>query len=197
MSLKRKIIALLSDISRFIQYGDLPTSYYIKKGMRVGKNFCRQGSTKFDITNCWLISIGDNVSIANKVQFLAHDDAAVEELGYRKIGRIDVGNNVFIGANSTILLNTHIGNDAIIASGSVVTKDIPENSIVAGVPARIIGKTDEYMKKNEQLMKEKHIFDIGYSVYGKIDNKKKEEMREILKNDFGYVKIRKFSAEEE
>lgn len=196
MNIKRKIISIASDIARFVQYGDLPTSYYIKKGMKVGKNFCRQGSTKFDITNCWLIEFGNDVTIANKVQFLAHDDTTVEDLGYRKIGSISVGNNVFIGANSTVLLNTKIGNNVIIAAGSVVTKDIPDNSIVAGVPARIIGKSSEYLEKNKMLTKEKHVFNIDYSVYGNIDDQKKEEMRKILKNDFGYVKIKKFSAEE-
>ena len=196
MNIKRKIISIASDIGRFVQYGDLPTSYYIKKGMKVGKNFCRQGSTKFDITNCWLIEFGNDVTIANKVQFLAHDDTTVEDLGYRKIGSISVGNNVFIGANSTVLLNTKIGNNVIIAAGSVVTKDIPDNSIVAGVPARIIGKSSEYLEKNKMLTKEKHVFNIDYSVYGNIDDQKKEEMRKILKNDFGYVKIKKFSAEE-
>lgn len=193
MSVKRIIISLFSDFSRFIQYGDLPTSYYIKKGMKVGKNFCRQGSTKFDITNCWLISIADNATIANKVQLLAHDDTTVESLGYRKIGRIDIGNNVFIGANSTILLNTRIGNDVIIAAGSVVTDDISDNTIVAGVPAKVIGKTDEYIRQNKEYMSEKHVFSIDYSVYGEISDLKKQEMKEILKNDFAYVKIKKFS----
>ncbi len=197
MKLKKKIITRISDISRFLQYGDLSTSYYVKKGMKIGKNFCRQGSTKFDITNCWLISFGDDVTVANKVQFLAHDDTTVEDLGYRKIGRIEVGNNVFIGANSTVLFNTHIGNNVIIAAGSMVTKDIPDNSVAAGVPAKVIGKTDEYMEKNRKLLKEKHIFDIDYSVYGKIDESKKKEMQEILKDDFAFVKIKKLSAEDD
>jgi len=196
MGLKRKLVKVMAGIARFIQYGDLPTWYYEKKGMKIGKNFCRQGSKKFDITNCWLISFGDNVTVANKVQLLAHDDTMVEELGYRKIGTIKIGNNVFLGASSTILLNTRIGDNAIIAAGSVVTRDIPENCVAAGVPAKVIGKTDEYILKNAKLLKEKHNFDINYSVYGKINDAKKKEMQEILKEDIGFVKIKKFSAED-
>ncbi len=53
------------------------------------------------------------------------------------------------------------------------------------------------MEKNRKLLKEKHIFDIDYSVYGKIDESKKKEMQEILKDDFAFVKIKKLSAEDD
>lgn len=191
-----KTKTLLSGISRFIQYGDLPTEYYIKKGMTVGKNFCRQGSTKFDITNCYLISFGDNITVANGVQFLAHDDTTVEELGYRKVGKIIVGNNVFFGAKSTVLMNTKIGNDVIIAAGSMVTKDIPDNTIVAGVPAKVIGKVDEYMEKNRKLMQEKKVFDVNHSIYGDFTNANKDELIKALEKDIAFVKIKKLSKGE-
>lgn len=51
---------------------------------------------------------------------------------------IKIGNNVWIGANCTILPGVKIGDNAIVAAGAVVTKDVPENSIVAGVPAKVI-----------------------------------------------------------
>ena len=55
-------------------------------------------------------------------------------------GKVTIGDNVFIGANSLIVNSITIGNNAIIAAGSVVTKDVPENSIVGGIPAKIIGE---------------------------------------------------------
>ena len=53
---------------------------------------------------------------------------------------ITLGKNVWVGSNSTILQGVTIGDNAVIAAGAVVTKDVPENTIVGGVPARIIRK---------------------------------------------------------
>ena len=59
--LTRMFTKMKNDLQGFIQYGDLPTWYYKKRGMKFGENFCRQSSTKFDISNCYLINIGNNV----------------------------------------------------------------------------------------------------------------------------------------
>ena len=65
-----------------------------------------------------------------------------------KQGLITIGDNVFIGSNSTILYDVTIGNNVIIGAGSVVTKDIPDGVVAAGVPARVIGKFDDYRMKS-------------------------------------------------
>lgn len=62
-------------------------------------------------------------------------------------GPITIGDNVFIGANSTILYDVHIGNNVIVGAGSLVNKNIPDGVIVAGVPARIIGNFKDYKNK--------------------------------------------------
>ena len=64
------------------------------------------------------------------------------------MGRIVVGNNVFIGADAIILPGVTIGNNCIIGCGAVVTRDIPDNSVAVGVPARVIETVDEYVQKN-------------------------------------------------
>ncbi len=63
------------------------------------------------------------------------------------IGTIEIGDNVFIGARSIILYNVKIGNNCIIGAGSIVTKDIPDNSVAVGVPAKVIGKYEDIVKK--------------------------------------------------
>ena len=181
----------LSEIISFFQYGDLPTSYFTKRGMKVGKNFNRQSSTRLDPSHCWLISIGDDVTIGNKVQILAHDDTTRTYLGYGRIAPVTIGDRVFIGANSTILMNTTIGNDVIIGAGSLVTGNIPDNSIVAGVPAKVIGKTSEYIEREKERMKDALVFDGTYTYQKKIDHAKKEEMfaRFTENPGVGYLEI--------
>ena len=61
---------LIAEIKAFLQYGDLPTRYYVKRGMKVGKNFNRQIGTRLDPSNRWLIEIGDDVIMGNKVQLI-------------------------------------------------------------------------------------------------------------------------------
>ena len=66
-----------------------------------------------------------------------------------KISLVRIGNNVFIGAKTTVLPNVKIGNNVVIGAGSIVTNDIPDNSLAVGNPARVIGSTDDYLKKKK------------------------------------------------
>ena len=71
--------------------------------------------------------------------------------------------NVFIGCNSTILGNVKIGPNALIAAGSVVTRDVKENTVVAGNPARVIGTFDEYVEKRgmkEEILNDELLWKI-------------------------------------
>lgn len=181
----------LWEIISFFQYGDLPTSYFVKRGMKVGKNFNRQSSTRLDPSHCWLISIGDDVTISNKVQILAHDDTTRVYTGYGRVGPVKIGDRVFIGANSTILMNTTIGNDVIIGAGSLVTGNIPDDSIVAGVPAKVIGKTSEFIAREKSRMENGLVFDSSYTYQKKISKDKKEEMLKKLEeiSGIGYLDI--------
>lgn len=110
----------------------------------------------------YLISIHNNVRITANVRFITHDmiqpmlrDAGsypvrLENVFY--MGKIEIFDNVMIGANSTILYDVKIGPNAIVAAGSVVVKDVPPGTIVGGNPAKVIGSVEEFAKKRyEQL----------------------------------------------
>jgi acetyltransferase-like isoleucine patch superfamily enzyme len=98
--------------------------------------------------------LGNNVSLS-ACALIGHDGSiAVLNEAYNvkldAVGKIDVKDNVFIGYNAIVLPNVTIGPNAIVAAGAVVTKDVPPDSIVAGVPARVVGKVSELVAKREQ-----------------------------------------------
>jgi len=99
----------------------------------------------------WIITIGDNVFITEGAQFITHDGGTllfrdrVPDLEITK--PIVIGNNVYMGLKTIIMPGVTIGNNVVIGAGSIVTKDIPDNSVAAGVPARVIKSTDEYFEK--------------------------------------------------
>ena len=84
-----------------------------------------------------------------------------------KFGRIVIGNNVHIGTNAIIMPGVSIGNNCIVGCGAVVTHNVPDNTIVAGVPARKIETIEEYAEK----MRGKFVNTKGMS---------REEKREFL-----------------
>ena len=104
-----------------------------------------------------LIRIHNNVRLASNVTFATHDITHfvlnkmpnVPREYNETIGCIELMDNVFIGTNSTILGGVRIGPNAIVAAGSVVTKDVPENSVVGGVPARLICSFDEWLERRK------------------------------------------------
>ena len=188
-------MSIISDMFRFLQYGDLPTRYYVKRGMKVGKNFNRQSGTRLDPSNCWLIEVGDDVIMGNKVQLIAHDFSIMHHTGYARFGKIVIGDRVFIGANSTILMNVHVGNDVVIGAGSLVNKDVPEGSVVAGVPAKVICSTAEYVERQQALLARAPKFLKSDTTYGGGGKTKQQEMLRALEQSpdgVFYAKFRDF-----
>jgi tetrahydrodipicolinate N-succinyltransferase len=80
---------------------------------------------------------------------LAHDASLYFHNGCYRVEKTKIGNNVFIGANATIMPGVTIGNGAIIGAGAVVTKDVKPYTIVGGVPAKELTTVKEYIKKCE------------------------------------------------
>lgn len=152
-----------------------------ERGLKVGKNL-KIYNSHIDYGHCFLIEIGDDVTISNSV-ILAHDASTQHILSKSKVGKVIIGNNVFIGWNSIILPNVTIGDNVIIGSGSVVTKSIPSNSVVAGNPARVIGSFEDFSEKHKKAIKEKPVFNTYWK------NKSEQEILDMqlsLNNTYGY-----------
>ncbi|GFI43975.1 MAG: acyltransferase [Dorea sp.] len=106
-----------------------------------------------------LIKLGDYVNISSNVSFFTHDgvhnvlgkqnEVLPKELKDHKfdesIGCIEIGNHVFIAANVAIGYNTKIGDNVVVTAGSVITNDIPSNSVVRGNPAKVICTLTQYL----------------------------------------------------
>ena len=100
------------------------------------------------------VRIGNNVLLANCT--LVGHDGSVEVLNRAygvkldAVGKIDIRDNVFIGHRAIILPGVTIGPNALVAAGAVVTKDVPPDSAVGGVPARHIGSVAEIVRRREK-----------------------------------------------
>ena len=93
---------------------EFPTESLIKRGMKVGKNFNRQQGCFLDPSHCFLITIGNDVTMSIRVTVMAHDASTKQTIGYTKIGQVHIGDHVFIGANATIQPGVAIGDYAVI-----------------------------------------------------------------------------------
>lgn len=92
-----------------------------------------------------------------------------------------------IGASSVVLPNVRIGNNVIIGAGSVVTKDIPDNVVCAGNPAKVICSLDEYIKKYNAKITNENLLGREYTPLN-LDAKKKMHMKKLTTNGFCYMK---------
>jgi acetyltransferase-like isoleucine patch superfamily enzyme len=115
------------------------TPLYINYGKhtKIGKNvFINFDCTFLDLGG---ITVEDGVLIAPKVSLLSEGHPLVpEERHSLTVGHIHIRKNAWIGANATILQGVTVGENSVVAAGAVVSKDVPDNTIVGGIPAKII-----------------------------------------------------------
>jgi acetyltransferase-like isoleucine patch superfamily enzyme len=129
---------------RYERWGD-PVAYARSLGVKIGSD-CRLIGVEFG-SEPYLVTLGDHVS-ATGTQFITHDGGVWVFRDRRPDGDlvepITVGDNVFLGAATFILPGVTIGTNVVIGAGAVVTRDIPDNCVAVGVPARPIRLIEEY-----------------------------------------------------
>lgn len=138
-----------------------------------------------------LLKLHNNITIAAHVNFVTHD--AIRHVLFHKykkrfgasIGCIEIMDNVFIGLGSIIMPNVRIGENCIIGAGSVVTKDVPSNSVVAGVPAKRICSFKEYVNRRNYITSEEEKMSYDELVKNCWDSfyKKRGDTNENIQNN--------------
>lgn len=145
---------MIRSIAGFILARICPSLYAKRIGVQFGSGCRFLGLTPGTFgTEPYLIRLGNNVSVTSGVRFITHDGGVWLMRSKRPeadvFAPIIVGDNVFVGINSIIMPGVRIGNNCIIGAGAVVTRDIPDDVVAAGVPARPIKTTREYLASIE------------------------------------------------
>lgn len=128
-------------------------NYLRSKGVVIGEgNSIRLRSFKIDLTRPSLITIGSNCYFNENFTLLTHDwvTKVFVQSGREFLnssGRVSIGDNVSFGENVMVLKGVTIGDNCFIGAGSIVTKDIPANSIAVGTPCKVVVTLDDYYQK--------------------------------------------------
>lgn len=133
-----------------------PQKFAKKVGVNVkGQLYIYGGNRGMFGSEPFMIEIGNNVHITGECQFLTHDGSTLifrKEVPTLEITKpITIGNDVFIGFRTIIMPGVKIGNRVVIGAGSVVTKDIPDNSLAVGNPCKVIKSSDELLEKLKSI----------------------------------------------
>jgi maltose O-acetyltransferase len=128
--------------------GEQDLERLIALGLSVGEEVFVARGFYFDPGYAWLISLGDQTTIGPNVTILTHDATPKLRTGWSTIAPVRIGARVFVGANTTVLPGVAIGDDAIVGAGSVIRRDVPPGTIVAGNPAEEIGTTEAHTQRH-------------------------------------------------
>lgn len=167
-------------IKRLIRGGVTPDELR-KRGAKIGTNVVIW-TDKIDKGHAFLLEIGNDVIISD-ARILLHDASTKLPIGYSRVGKVVIGNNVFVGADAIILPGIKIGNNVVIGAGSIVTKNIPDNSVHAGNPAKQLCTYEEFVSKNESLFKKGPVFE---TYWANKSDKEKSDMKKTLNNTIGF-----------
>ena len=163
--------------------------YLTARGMKVGNDCHIYSDATIDHIYPHLIQIGNHVTISTNVTILAHDASPNVVSAGTKLGRVCIGDNVFIGTGCIILCNTRIGSNVVVGAGSVVTRDLPDDGVYAGAPAKRICSIEEYRRKMHALRRESP--DLSkirpWDQWADAGEEDRAKMTEALENGVGFI----------
>jgi maltose O-acetyltransferase len=167
--------------------GEQDVRALVRQGLRLGANVNLGPELRIDPSHCWLVSIGNDVTFAPRVHLLAHDASSTPHLGTR-LGRVVIGDGVFIGAGTTVLPNVRIGDRAIVGAGSVVTRDVPSGTVAAGNPARVISTVEEFYARRRLELQRGPTWSVQEgTIPGGITEEGKRSQYDALAHGPGYL----------
>lgn len=168
--------------------GYLGVRELVRRGLKIGSDCHIMERVVLDPGQCGQIQIGNRVTLAPEVYVLAHDASTHADLGYTYIGRVVIEDGVFVGARAMILPNVCIGKNSIVGAGSVVTRDVPEETVVAGNPARVICSREEFQEKHCERFQEGPVFEERYTQRAGVTLSMIQRMNARMKKGFGYIR---------
>lgn len=163
----------LSIFNRIKKYLCTPEQYAKSIGVNIGSNNLI-GKNHWS-SEPYLITVGSHCQLTN-CKIFTHGGGNVVRSKYPNFdcfGKVIIGDWVYIGTNALIMPGVTIGDNVLVAAGSVVTKSVPSGMVVAGNPARVVCTVDEYYDRNKK-------FDICTK---QLSSKKKKEILMNLSND--------------
>lgn len=150
------------------------------QGVIIGeRTYIHPLSANIDVTRPSLIKIGSDCFLNKNITILTHDfvTGVFRQMGLgflNSSGKVVIGNNVRFGHNVMILKGVSIGDNCFIGAGSIITHDIPSNSVAVGSPCRVITTIDEFFKKR-LIKSEEEAFEYARSIYERFGRRPKEE----------------------
>ena len=160
---KKSVVRILYKIylKLFVRSNKSILKYLRDAGAKIGEGAII-GSISILGSEPWLVEIGSKTRFAGiETRIFTHDGGierlyhmGLTERRYDCFGKVKIGSGCFIGHNCIIMKNVNIGDNCVVGAGSIVTKSVPSNSVVCGVPAKVICTTEEYCEKNKKYFDE-------------------------------------------
>jgi maltose O-acetyltransferase len=144
--MRTKLLLVRAILMRLIGLSPVPAGASIGRGVFIGTG------VMLDQLHGPSLTIDDEATLVQGCSVLCHDASSNRRLGATFVSPVHIGRRAFVGAGSLVLPGVTIGDDAIVAAGAVVTQDVDAGTVVAGSPARTIGRTAELDERRSLLM---------------------------------------------